>query len=140
MKTVSSLDLLISIRNLFEEKLQEKQETIPVYESRFPTVDRVNSFYIVKPILQRDIGNVNMLGTIEVCAYSSNLKKDADQSQPNLSELKRLTDIALSILDDAIKDATAITSIETSEPIYHPEIKSFYISIVCGTFSIKSIN
>jgi len=142
MKTVTNIDILISIRDLFLEKLQEKGISIAVYNIVFPAneKERAPEFFLIKPVFQRDRGNVEIPGTIEVCAYAKNLNKGNDQSQPNLSRIKYLTDIAVSILDDAIKDATAITSIEMPVPVSHPEIKSFYNSIVCGTFSVKSIN
>lgn len=141
MKTVTNIDLIISLKSLFLEKLQESNISIAVYDVVFPANDeRAGEFYLIKPIFLRDRGNIDMPGTVEICAYVENLKKQNDQSQPNINRLKFLTDLAAEILDDAIKNSIAITSIEINGPINHHEIKSFYNSIVCGTFSVKSIN
>lgn len=137
MSTIDNIDLIIAVRDLLESELPSKGLNIKVYSVVFPSKDIPKEFFLVKDITQQDKGNAVIPGTVEICIYVKNLDKEEDQSQPNLSRLKALTNIAMPILNDAIKNSTAITSIKP-KLVNHPTVGYFYQSLVCETISITN--
>jgi len=136
-KTVDNIDMIIAIRDLCHDIAKDAKIEIDVYPLSFPDSNRPDEFLVIKDFPIRDKGNAASYGSVEVCIYAHNLRKEKDSSTPNLERLKELTDIFLPKLNDGIKHSTAITS-TTSRIVRHKEIHSFYQSIICETINITN--
>lgn len=136
-KTVDNIDVIIAIRDLCADIAKDAKLDIAIYPLVYPASGRPDEFILIKDFPQHSAGNVMYRGGVEICIYRKNLKKQNDDTTPDLERLKELTDIILPKLDDAIKNSVSIVSTKTTT-VRHKEIKSYYQSIVCETISITN--
>lgn len=135
MNYTGSIDLLIAVRDLLEEKVGD----IPMYDLMLPThtspSELPDSFVLIQPIVQYYHGDVDSYGTVEICLYARNTLPDIDQ--PDIPAIKELTDIVYPALQNAVKNNTAILDIR-DKIVNHPEIRYHYNSLICETISINN--
>lgn len=134
MANVNNIDLMINIRDLIKENVTG----INIYCNKFPTIKKAkdfpNKFILIKSMNHYNTGNINTYGNVEVCAYTRNLS--SDNNQPDLHELKKITDVIYPILTNCIKGNTAVRSIR-DRIINHSDIGYHYVSMVCETISLN---
>lgn len=141
MNQIINTELVLSTRKFLLEELKKPEidlSTLKVYSVTHPSKKLPNSFIIVRTTGSlRDKGNIDVKGTLEICVYVKNLNQDDDQTQPDLDTLNTLTKKVMSVLDDAIFENTAITSIDP-RLVSDPDLRYFYNSIKSETFNVKN--
>lgn len=136
MKATTSLDVIIAIRAEIVAKLTDNTA---VYSYSHPSKNLPTKFYLVKSLRQRGDGGLKEGGFIEVCAYAKNKNYEDDQTQPDLSTLKAMSNQLYSILDDAIIGNIAILNIQETI-VNEPNLRYHYVSLVCEILSVKKAN
>ena len=136
MNTITNIDQIIATRDLCEEIIVNNGLDLDIYEAVYPNGNLPSEFIVVKSITQSDDGRPINEGTVEICVYVHNLDKDNDQSQPNMSRLKTLSDVFVAGIKNASKNKIAFNDFRTML-VKDTDIRYFYQSIVVETVSIN---
>ena len=141
MKNIVNTGIILSARKFLLQELSKPDialSSMEIYSLIHTNKNLPDTFILVKTVGSLlDIGNVDVDGTLEVCIYAKNLEQGDDQTQPDLSTLDGLVKKIMPVLNDAIFEDTAITSI-APQLVSDSTNRYFYYSLICETKSVKS--
>lgn len=136
MTSIDNIDQIVAIRDFCKQIMTDGGLNLSVYDVVYPNKKLPSEFLLVKSIAQTDDGRPISDGTVEVCIYVENLKYGDDQSQPNISRLKALTNIFIPAFKDGSKNKIAFNDFRMAL-VNDSDIRYFYQSIVINTVSIN---
>jgi len=129
-KTIDNIDKILALEEIL------KPTGYDIFLHSFTSETLPDRFLLAKSINQHDDGNTLIDGTAEVCIYAKNLKRGNDQSLPNLSVIKEMTNIVLPLLNDGQKNQIFFNSLATNI-VNDADIRYHYNSVILET---KSVN
>lgn len=110
---VDTLELIDYIFNLV------KPSGLTIFKMRSPN-NQKGTFVVVNSVAL--VGRKDQNAVVNVNVYTDNLKLNIggqnDQSQPNITELKRAVNLILPLVEDNIWKKNVLVNIQQSNPIY----------------------